>query len=48
MKKNARLTRALNDAHVPCPSAADPDRNPHRSGTAWTLTAVSAILANPR
>jgi DNA invertase Pin-like site-specific DNA recombinase len=26
----ARITRALNDAGVPCPSAADPGRNPHR------------------
>ena len=33
----ARITRALNDAGIPCPSAADPKRNPHRSGTAWTL-----------
>ena len=44
----ARITRALNDAGVPCPSASDPKRNPHRSGRAWTLTTVAAILANPR
>jgi len=44
----ARITRALNDAGVPCPSAADPARNPHRTGTGWTLRAVAAILANPR
>ena len=44
----ARITRALNDAGVPCPSAADPGRNPHRSGAAWTLRTVAAILANPR
>ena len=44
----ARITRALNDAAVPCPSAADPQRNPHRTGTAWTLGTVAAILANPR
>ncbi len=44
----ARITRALNDAGIPCPSAADPKRNPHRSGTAWTLSTVVAILANPR
>jgi site-specific DNA recombinase len=44
----ARITRALNDAAVPCPSAADPGRNPHRTGTAWTLGTVAAILANPR
>ena len=43
-----RITRALNDAGIPCPSAADPKRNPHRSGTAWTLRTVAAILANPR
>jgi site-specific DNA recombinase len=44
----ARITRALNDAGVPCPSAADPARNPHRSGAGWTLRTVAAILANPR
>ena len=43
----ARITRALNDAGVPCPSAADPGRNPHRTGAAWTLRTVAAILANP-
>ena len=44
----ARITRALNDAWVPCPSAADPGRNPHRAGSGWTLRTVAAILANPR
>ncbi|MGO9144532.1 MAG: recombinase family protein [Streptosporangiaceae bacterium] len=44
----ARIARALNDAAVPCPSAADPDRNPHRPGTAWTLGAVNSVLANSR
>jgi site-specific DNA recombinase len=44
----ARITRALNDAEIPCPSAADPGRNPHRSGARWTLRTVAAILANPR
>ena len=44
----ARITRALNDAGVPCPSAADPGRNPHRAGSGWTLRTVAAILANPR
>ena len=44
----ARITRALNDAGIPCPSAADPERNPHRTGAAWTLRTVAAILANPR
>ena len=44
----ARIARALNEAAVPCPSAADPERNPHRSGNAWTLHTVRAILSNPR
>jgi site-specific DNA recombinase len=44
----ARITRALNDAGVPCPSAADPARNRHRSGAAWTLRTVTTILSNPR
>ena len=44
----ARIARALNEAGIPCPSAADPGRNPHRPGTAWTLGAVTSILANPR
>jgi site-specific DNA recombinase len=44
----ARITRALNDAAIPCPSATDPKRNPHRTGTAWTLSTVAAILSNPR
>jgi hypothetical protein len=33
----ARIARALNEAGVPCPSAADPARNPHRTGTGWSL-----------
>ncbi|WP_228718509.1 recombinase family protein [Kitasatospora acidiphila] len=33
---------------IPCPSAADPDRNAHHSGEGWTLTTVRAVLANPR
>ncbi len=44
----ARITRALNDAGIPCPSAAGPRRNPHRTGARWTLRTVAAILANPR
>lgn len=44
----ARITRALNDAGIPSPGMTDPDRNPHRHGTHWTLGAVRAILANPR
>ena len=44
----ARITRALNDAGIPCPSAADPARTPHRTGAGWTLRTVTAVLANPR
>ncbi|MFE0457918.1 recombinase family protein [Kitasatospora sp. NPDC058965] len=44
----ARITRALNDTQVPPPSAADPDRNPHRDGRHWQVPTVRAILANPR
>ena len=44
----ARIARALNEAAIPCPSAADPGRNPHRPGTGWTLGTVTTILQNPR
>jgi site-specific DNA recombinase len=44
----ARIARALNDAGVPCPSAADPARNSHRTGVGWTLGTVTTILSNPR
>ena len=44
----ARIARALNEAGVPCPSAADPGRNRHRNGAGWTLGAVTTILENPR
>jgi len=44
----ARIARALNEAGIQCPSAADPKRNPHRPGTGWTLGTVTTILRNPR
>ena len=44
----ARIARALNEAGIPCPSAADPGRNRHRPGTGWTLGTVTTILGNPR
>jgi site-specific DNA recombinase len=44
----ARIARALNDVGIPCPSAADPGRNPHRSGREWSLQTVRVILGNPR
>lgn len=43
----AHITRALNDAAITCPSAADPARNRHRPGTAWQIPTVQAILGNP-
>lgn len=43
----ARITRALNDAAIPCPSAEDPEANPHRTGKQWTLGTVRGILLNP-
>ena len=33
---------------IPCPSARDPARNPHRDGAAWSKSAVRTILHNPR
>ncbi|WP_145908478.1 recombinase family protein [Kitasatospora viridis] len=33
---------------VPCPSAEDPERNRHRSGIAWSKSAIRVILTNPR
>ncbi|MEV6524551.1 recombinase family protein [Longispora sp. NPDC051575] len=47
-RSTAGIARDLNDQGVPCPSRVDPVRNPHRSGEAWTLRTVAAILANPR
>ena len=44
----AGIARALNERGVPCPSAADPERNRHRSGQGWNLRSVAVILANPR
>ena len=44
----ARIARALNEAGMPCPSAADPGRNTHRTGARWTLGTVTTILENPR
>jgi DNA invertase Pin-like site-specific DNA recombinase len=44
----ASIARDLNDRGIPCPSAADPTRNPHRHGNSWYVTTVAAILANPR
>ncbi|MER6128151.1 recombinase family protein [Streptomyces sp. NPDC001795] len=40
----AQLTRE----GIPCPSAHDATRNPHRKKTAWQQGAVRAILLNLR
>jgi DNA invertase Pin-like site-specific DNA recombinase len=42
------IARALNEAGVPRPSAADAGRNPHRGGRRWTEPCIATILANPR
>lgn len=44
----AGIARELNERGVPCPSAADPERNRHRAGQGWNLRSVTVILANPR
>jgi hypothetical protein len=44
----AGIALTLNMTGVPAPSAHDPGHNPHRSGAAWTVRTVAAILANPR
>ena len=43
-----RIAEGLTRDGVPCPSAADPERNRHRSGVAWSKVAVRTILRNPR
>jgi site-specific DNA recombinase len=42
------IAEALTRDAIPSPSAHDPERNKHRSGIAWSKSAVRAILANPR
>ncbi|MFJ7212855.1 recombinase family protein [Amycolatopsis sp. NPDC098790] len=44
----ASIARHLNERDIPCPSNVDPDRNRHRTRSAWTLRTVAVILANPR
>ncbi|MFI6686775.1 recombinase family protein [Streptomyces sp. NPDC050485] len=38
----------LTNDGIPCPSAHDRARNSHRTGLAWSKSAVASILANPR
>ncbi|WP_074307852.1 recombinase family protein [Micromonospora cremea] len=44
----AGIARALNEAGVPCPSDADPERNPHRHNHSWSLRTVASILGDAR
>jgi site-specific DNA recombinase len=42
------IAQTLTEEGVLSPSAYDRARNPHRSGVAWSKSAVQAILRNPR
>lgn len=42
------LAQRLTADGIPSPSAYDPNRNKHRSGLAWSKSAVRTILGNPR
>jgi site-specific DNA recombinase len=42
------IAARLNVDDVLCPSAHDPQRNPHRSGAGWMKSSVRTILQNPR
>ncbi|WP_107502553.1 recombinase family protein [Streptomyces noursei] len=42
------IAEGLTHDNIPCPSAHDRARNPHRDGYAWSKSAVRAILSNPR
>ncbi|MFI1166163.1 recombinase family protein [Streptomyces sp. NPDC020801] len=42
------IAALLNHEGIPCPSAHDAARNPHRTKTAWQAGAVRAVLLNPR
>ncbi|WP_434740779.1 recombinase family protein [Micromonospora sp. SH-82] len=42
------IAEALTRDGIPSPSAADPARNPHRTGEGWAKSAVKNILSNPR
>jgi site-specific DNA recombinase len=42
------IAEGLTRDAIPSPSAHDPGRNTHRTGIAWSKSAVRAILTNPR
>ncbi|MGD0875155.1 MAG: recombinase family protein [Acidimicrobiales bacterium] len=43
-----QIAAVLTNEGIPSPSAHDPKRNPHRPGHSWAMSAVRAILTNPR
>jgi site-specific DNA recombinase len=42
------IATRLTEQGLPCPSAADRERNPHRHGRAWSVAAVRTIVMNPK
>ena len=42
------IATRLSEQGLPCPSAADRERNPHRHGRAWSVAAVRTIVMNPK
>jgi DNA invertase Pin-like site-specific DNA recombinase len=42
------IVTGLNVDEVPCPSAADPERNRHRDQVGWQIPTVRAIISNAR
>jgi site-specific DNA recombinase len=42
------IAQRLTAEGVPCPSAYDHGRNPHRCAIAWSKSAVRVVLTNPR
>jgi site-specific DNA recombinase len=43
-----QIAAVLTNEGIPSPSAHDPKRNSHRPGHSWAMSAVRAILGNPR
>lgn len=43
-----QIVTGLNVDQIPCPSAADPNRNRHRDQVGWQIPTVRAIIGNAR
>ena len=43
-----QIATVLTNEGIPSPSAHDPERNSHRPGQSWAMSAVRAILLNPK